>query len=275
MRSSAEITQLAEDARTRVAGAMRGRARAKALAPAQPTGAANRYAAAMSRYSGQVKKLVEKHVLSRLPVAGSGEPLDRALLESGLQDLRAALDAAVGAYSRNGIAAARSTALTARLEVERMMDVSFRNIPGRVEGESAFLQAFGQRQIALLQNINAAQVEHIRAAILKYVEGHSMRQDILDALWVSRNRAQMVAHNEVYALNTDIVAYWAQQAGSEEFIWVTSHDELVRPGHAVLDYTRHRWDSPPNTGRKEGNNLPGHPPHCRCRAVPVEALAAK
>ncbi len=226
----------------------------------------------MSRYSGQVRRQVEKHVLSKLPVVGSGDPLSPALLEAGLQELRAALDAGVAAYSRNGIAAARSTALTARLEVERMMNVSFRDIPGRVEGEAAFLQAFGQRQVALLQNINAAQVERIRVAILEYVEGTSMREGILESLWVSRNRAQQVAHNEVYALNTDIVGYWAQQAGSEEFVWVTSHDERVRHGHAILDGTRHRWDSPPNTGRREGNNLPGHPPGCRCRAVPVEAL---
>jgi SPP1 gp7 family putative phage head morphogenesis protein len=272
--SRTELLQLAEDARTRVAGVTRGLARAKALAPAQPTGAANRYAAAMSRYSGQVRRQVEKHVLSKLPVVGSGDPLNVQALEQGLFELRRALDAMVPAYGRNGIAAARATALTARLEVERMMNVSFRNIPGRAEGEAAFLVAFGHRQVQLLENINAAQVERIRLAILQYTEGDSMRQDILDALWVSRNRAQMVAHNEVHALNTDIIAYWAQQAGSEEFVWVTSHDERVRHGHAVLDGTVHRWDSPPNTGRKEGNNLPGHPPGCRCRAVPKEALEA-
>lgn len=237
-----------------------------------PAGAANRYAAAMSKYSARVSRLVERHVLSRLPGAGSGDPLSRLALEEGLFELRRELDAIVPSYRRFGVAAGRAVALQQRLEVERMLNVSFKRTPGRLEGESAFLGAFGEHQTNLLLNINAAQVEKIRQAIVDHKEGASMAGDIRHALWVSRNRAQQVAHNEVHALATDVVTYWSQQAGEDEFYWLTSRDERVRHGHAVLDGRLFAFSSPPNTGRREGNNLPGHPPHCRCRALPKGAL---
>jgi SPP1 gp7 family putative phage head morphogenesis protein len=270
-----EYAEVAEGTRGRMLDALRGRALKEALAPMAPTGAANRYAAAMSRYSARVSKLVDKHVLSRLPVAGSGEPLSRFSLEQGLFELRRELDAIVPGYKRNAVAAARAVAVQQRSEVERMLNVSFKRVPGRLEGEAAFLGAWGEHQTNLLLNINAAQVERIRQAIVDYREGESMRASIKDSLWVSRNRAQQVAYNEVHALATDVVAYWGEQAGETEFYWITSRDERVRPGHAVLDERVFLISQPPNTGRREGNNLPGHPPHCRCKMLLRGALTLR
>ncbi len=235
---------------------MRGRALKEHLAPAFPSGAGNAYAAAMSDYSEAVARAVERRVLK-------GTPGPLAFFE-----LQQDIDRLAARFSPAGRRAARAVASSGRAEVERMLDVSFRRTPGRVEGERAFVAAFGQRQEQLLNRIGVVQV----AKLQELVAAGASTDELRHAVWVSRNRAQMVAHNEAHALSTDVVAYWAQEAGSSRFYWVTSRDERVRHGHAVLDGKLFRWDSPPDTGRREGHNLPGHPPHCRCRALPEEAL---
>ena len=53
-----------------------------------------------------------------------------------------------------------------------------------------------------------------------------------------------------------------RQIGIEEYTWRTSQDERVRPSHAALDGTRHRWDSPPSVGH------PKEDIQCRCVAIP-------
>lgn len=253
--------QLAEDARQRVRAALRGRALKEAIAPAPPRAAANTYAAAMSRYSEAVAALVEKHILKDMPGPGHayGPRLDDLMRDLAVLDQR---------FASSGRAAARAVARQGRSEVERMLNVSFRGTPGRAEGEAAFVEAFGRRQVQLLQSIGQAQVKLIGERLALGASADEVRQ----ALWVSRNRAQMVAHNEVHALSTDVVGYWSREAGSKGYYWITSRDERVRHGHAVLDGKAFGWDNPPNTGRREGENHPGHAPNCRCRALPVEAL---
>lgn len=255
------LLSLAEDARARVRKALKGRALKEALAPAPPTAAANTYAAAMSRYSEAVAALVEKHVLRDMPGPGHA-------FGPRLDDLRLDLERLDARFASSGRAAARGVARQGRAEVERMLNVSYRDTPGRREGEKAFVEAFGDRQVMLLGNIAQAQVKLIGERLALGQSAEEVRQ----ALWVSRNRAQMVAHNEVHALSTDVVAYWAREAGSGGYYWITSRDERVRHGHAILDGRACSWDDPPNTGRREGFNHPGHPPGCRCRALPIEAL---
>lgn len=241
--------------------ALRGRALKEALAPVPPVGAANTYAAAMSRYSEAVAALVEKHLLKDLP--GPGQDYG-----TRLHDLRVDLEKLDAKFAGSGRVAARAVARQGRSEVERMLNVSYKDTPGRREGEAAFVQAFGDLQVQLLSNISEAQVLKLGELLAEGATEEELRQ----ALWVSRNRAQMVAHNEVHAMSTDVVAYWSREAGSQGYYWITSRDERVRHGHAVLDGKAFDWDNPPNTGRREGNNHPGHAPNCRCRALPVEAL---
>lgn len=230
----------------------------EAVAPAPPTAAANSYAAVMAKYSERVAALVEKHVVRRVEVGQLPNYID----------LQVSLDALAHRYESVGRRIARDVSRLGRTETERMLNVGFSSTLGRVEGERAFTEAWGKRQVQLLSNIGAAQVRKVEELVSAGADPDQLRQ----ALWVSRNRAQMVAHNEVHALGTDVVGYWSQEAGSEGYYWVTARDERVRPGHAVLDGKAFAWNDPPNTGRREGNNHPGHAPSCRCRALPIEAL---
>ncbi len=54
-----------------------------------------------------------------------------------------------------------------------------------------------------------------------------------------------------------------RQLDIEEYDWLTSQDERVRPSHAALNGTRQRWDRPPSVGH------PGADIQCRCVAIPV------
>ncbi len=234
-------SQLAEDARRR--------AREALTSPVPPTGIASEYAARLRQYSESVAQLAERYVMT------PGAP--------DWTGLAVALGRLAERYEAAGRRAARRASALARSNVEGILDVSFRATFGRREGEAAFVQAFGRAQVQLLRNINAAQIAKLQEV---WSEGpDAMRQ----ALWVSRNRAGYVAHNEVWALSHDVMAYWAQEAGSTRYQWITRDDPRVRPGHARLHKKTFAWTDPPDTGRREGRNHPGHAAGCRCQALPL------
>jgi SPP1 gp7 family putative phage head morphogenesis protein len=148
-----------------------------------------------------------------------------------------------------------------RVDVARMLRL--KPIRGSHEDETAFLDRWSEHQVGLLRNVVDRQLKAIT---------DPMENDPLGKLWIVRNHAQLVAHNETFALSDDVIGFWSAQAGEDEYIWLTRGDDRVRPGHAVLDGTVQRSDSPPFTGSREGNNHPGHAPGCRCQRMPHRAL---
>jgi SPP1 gp7 family putative phage head morphogenesis protein len=224
------------------------------------------YTSVMETYAERVERLVERKVLSRLPILGSGDTLD---LEGGLLELEAELDSLAGKVGRSALAAGKRVSTHGRSEVGRMMKVK---MPLPDLRTKAAIDAFAERNIELVRKAGRAQVARIRKAIAEHEEGDSLRRDITDALWVSRNRGKMIARDQAYKFHAQTIEEWSRAAGSEEYLWAAHKDERTRPGHARLDGTRHRYDNPPNTGRLEGFNRPGQAANCRCRMVPVEAL---
>ena len=244
------------------------RAKREALAPRPPAAAITAYLSVMETYAERVERAVEKRVLSLLPVAGSGDPLDRVALERGLADLAADLDALALRSRRSALAAGKRVSRHGQVEVARMMKVS---VPNDIR-TGVSIEAFADRNVELVRKAGREQVARIRTAIADHAEGDSMRRDIQDALWVSRNRGKMIAKDQPHKFHAQTIEAWLQVAGSEEYFWCTRKDEVTRPGHRILDGTRHRYDKPPNTGRLEGHNRPGQAAGCRCRMVPVEAF---
>lgn len=59
-----------------------------------------------------------------------------------------------------------------------------------------------------------------------------------------------------------------EQLGIRSYLWLTSVDERVRPAHAALHRTRHKWSEPP-VGGGTSSGESGHPGSgilCRCTA---------
>ncbi len=231
--------QLAEDARG-FAG----------LAPAYPSAAERAYAQRLTGFSDQVAGLVRA-----LPP----EPT-----EEDYRVFQMRVDALARKYAPAARAMANRVAAQSRGEAARLTGKPIRlGALSRAE-ELQFVDTYARYQVQLLQKIGRDQVSRIR----KYRETD---RDIEDSIWLVRNRTKLLAERESQALSFDILSYWCQRAGSEEYVWITCRDEKVRAGHRRLHGTRHRWDDPPETGRREGRNHPGHPPGCRCRALPWEA----
>lgn len=237
------------------------RGKLEALAPAPPHAALTAYSAAMDTYYQRVLSLVEKHVLSRLPVLGSGEDLDRTGLQLGL----AALQLDMVSLAEKTRVPARSAAMragsNARREVERMLQTKLPD-----DGRTLMLaEDFAQRNVELVRRIASAQVQRIQKAIADHKEGHSMRRDILDATWVARNRSQLIGRDQLYKFQDTFVRHWSVAAGSTHYVYVDRRDERVRESHREHHGKIFSWTIPPSTGH------PGTQWGCRCRAVPVEA----
>lgn len=234
-------------------------ARMAALAPQAPEAAMRAYGSVMATHAERTRKLVERHVLSQLPVLGSGDPLDVAALERGLQELQGALYRLSDRVRRSARAAGERASLHARREVGRIMQVQ---VPLK-DAKAAFAVAeFEQRQVEALKRVARAQVEHIRKAIHTYKEGESMRERILHQIWVTRNRGVLLAHDELHQIHQETVREWSLAVGSEGFIYVDREDNRVRAHHHVHHGKWYRWAEAPGTLQEYG---------CRCQQLPFEA----
>ncbi len=91
----------------------------------------------------------------------------------------------------------------------------------------------------------------------------NLSEALQEGLEFSKARANLIARDQTLKLNGELTRVRQQNAGIEEYIWTTSHDERVRDTHAELDGQRFRWDNPPEPGH------PGEDYQCRCTAFPV------
>ncbi len=95
---------------------------------------------------------------------------------------------------------------------------------------------------------------------------------IQDNYGVSENKARFLARQETKLLVSKYTGSQYMGAGFPEYKWKNvkgSFSHPVRKSHQLLNNTIQRWDSPPITGPREGNNNPGEPFGCRCYAVPI------
>lgn len=83
---------------------------------------------------------------------------------------------------------------------------------------------------------------------------------------VASERAGQLSLDLPYVIESAALAVYGPLLGIEDYFWITSRDDRVRSGHARLDGTRQRWDSPPDVGG--GRRLhAGQDYRCRCRAA--------
>ena len=133
---------------------------------------------------------------------------------------------------------------------------------------------------------NAGLIKSVPARFLDEVEQTIMRQfrtgqrasdvaaEISERFQVSRKRAAFIARDQVSKLNGDLTRQRQSELGIPGYIWRTSDDERVRPGHAKLDGKPFRWGNPPVVDEKTGRRAhPGGDFNCRCTAEPdLESL---
>ena len=133
--------------------------------------------------------------------------------------------------------------------------------------------AFISENVDLITSLSDGYIDRV-GSILSDMQGARV-EDISDALQlalgVTQSHADLIAVDQTLKLNSQFTQTRQQQVGITEYMWMTAHDERVRPDHRALDMTRHSWnDEPPivdsRTGRREP---PGRDFRCRCQAIAV------
>ncbi len=136
--------------------------------------------------------------------------------------------------------------------------------------------------VVKIQSIHSSTLDDMHDIILKgYLEGKTtsrIQKDIQERYRVNRNKARMLARDQVSTLNAQITQLQQKDAGCDRYRWSTSKDGRVRDCHAELDGKIISWDDPPEmwyetksmgivyTGRF---CHPGEDYCCRCVAIPV------
>lgn len=86
---------------------------------------------------------------------------------------------------------------------------------------------------------------------------------------VTTARARLIARTETSRSAETFKQARARFAGSEGYIWRTSHDSNVRETHQDMDGVYVRWDKPPKTDKNLAPYHAGCGPNCRCYAEPM------
>ena len=87
---------------------------------------------------------------------------------------------------------------------------------------------------------------------------------------VTKRKAKFLAGQETRLLTSKLREQRYRESGIRSYEWSTSHDERVRPDHAVLNEETFSFDTPPITDRATGaRNNPGEDYNCRCVPIPI------
>lgn len=140
----------------------------------------------------------------------------------------------------------------------------------RQEDLGDYLDLVSARNAALIKGLADDTIRRIQQTVMRSVlEGESTRQlrgKLAADFGIMGRRADLIARDQTAKLNSDLNRIRQTQAGIEEYVWRTSHDERVRPRHRELDGKTYKWGE--STGAEEGLP-PGQPIQCRCVAIGV------
>lgn len=214
----------------------------RADAPRHPAAAVSALEASANRLAGVARSIADRVLVPHL--GGPGWASALSVYEA---ELAVAADSIRGQARKAG----RRISVHSRREVERLTGV---RLPKGTDAEVEFVRTFENNVVAALRKVARDQV------LLLRLEGADGEHDLAHKLWVTRTRTPLVARDQSWKLAGAGVQFWAEEAGSPGYYWITRRDERVRPEHAALDGRWFRWDAPPAIGH------PGSPINCRCSA---------
>ena len=144
------------------------------------------------------------------------------------------------------------------------------------------MQLWVDVNVLKIKSIPNTMLDEMKQIILDgYTLGKTIRQiqkEIQKSYNVTKQKADMLARDQIATLNAQITQYQQRDAGVSRYEWSTSRDERVRDCHAALEGMTFSWDAPPEmwyTTKKKGivftgrHCHPGEDYQCRCCAIPV------
>ena len=127
--------------------------------------------------------------------------------------------------------------------------------------------SFAQSNVALIKSIRDKSVTDIERITYEGVRSGRRHEeiaiDIKKQYGVTKNRAKVIARDQVSKFNGQLTRLRQLDAGVRAFRWSTAGDERVRPQHDMLEGQVFSWNDPPSIG------FPGEPIQCRCIGEPL------
>lgn len=143
--------------------------------------------------------------------------------------------------------------------------------PALSDFENAARQSF--------ENFAQSEVETLRNRLTTMLADgrprYEIRQEIIDRLKISKDRARFIARQETALYTTKFKEIEYTNAGILKYQWVTAKDHVVRDtpngGHKALDGKVFSWDNPPSADHFScGQEChPNEDYNCRCIAKPI------
>lgn len=107
----------------------------------------------------------------------------------------------------------------------------------------------------------------------------TLRKDIINKWETTRNRAELIARDQVSKLNGQLTRRRQQAVGLDRYVWSTAGDQRVRPSHRAMEGRICDWNDPTIYYDAAGNKHsrsgiggvmlhPGQDYQCRCVGLP-------
>lgn len=129
-------------------------------------------------------------------------------------------------------------------------------------------KAFLRENIQLIKNMDQTMISQIEQKLHRGFRAglrwEEIAKDIEETFRITKNRAKLIARDQVGKLNGDFTRFRQTGIGVKDYFWRTSRDEKVRdPKHTSKEGQKFSWKkAPADTGH------PGHDVRCRCWAEP-------
>lgn len=270
-----------EDRRARAVREIRlrrslGIARRRARVPRQvfPRAIVREYArellAVVARAEGAVAPLLE--VLPRLLDSAARERADAGegrRVREEVDRVRRQLDDALRSADLDRVLGnlARRVADFNREQLGRQVHAALGADVLQDRGLAAVFEGFVAENVALIRDLGPRVLGQVERAVTRAVASGTphpeLAREIEDSFRVSRDRARLIARDQVGKLYGQVNGARQRTLGVTRYVWRTVRDERVRSEHAEREGQTFSWDDPPEDGH------PGEPINCRCSAEPL------
>lgn len=136
--------------------------------------------------------------------------------------------------------------------------------------------------VSRIKSIPNQALDDMRQIMLDgFIKGRSVRdiqRSIQEQYDVTKNKAAMLARDQISTLNAQFSQMQQKDAGCKEYRWSDSRDSRVRDCHRELNGKIFSWDDPPEMWyytKSRGKVMTGRRCHpgedfcCRCVAIPI------
>lgn len=202
----------------------------------------------------------------------SAEDIDKAFAAALLETNKALPEKTIEA-------AAQSTALRVsewsanqfQQQVQRVIKV---NLYDDTSGLAEHLDLFVSDNVKLIKSLAFGHLEDLKGVVTRGARAglrhEEVAQQIEHQFGVAKNRAALIATDQIGKLNGEINQIRQTNLGVRRYRWSTSLDERVRKQHQKLEGSVQEWTKPPVVDERTGERgHPGQPIRCRCSAIPI------